>query len=682
VIDLRVFELEPERYELKAAPRYRFELDRRGFLKTLGAGILIVSFLDRADAQRRRGPAAPQDVGSWLHISTAGKVTVFTGKVEVGQNSRTALTQAVAEELGAPHSSVEMVMGDTARVPYDMGTFGSMTTPRMAPVLRKAAAAARKLWPPGDWSTLRFDAAGEGVLHAAMIGEDVHPHQPRGESIPKVNGREFVTGGHKYASDMQVPGMLYGRMIRPDQYSAVIESFDAAPAEKLPGVKVVREGNFAGVVAGGTSAAAAAAKACRVEWKAPAAKSSSETIFRDLKAGAKVEPRQDIEVALAKSKSKIEQTYTVAYIAHVPLEPRASVAQWSSDGKLTVWTGTQVPFGVRDELAEAFGLQTADVHVMMPDTGSGYGGKHSGECAVEAARLAKSAGKPVKLVWTREEEFMWAYFRPAGVIDVRSGIDDAGRLTAWDFHNYNSGGSGIQTPYNVSVKRTEFHNAESPLRQGSYRGLAATANHFAREVQMDELAHLAKMDPLEFRLKNMSDPRLKAVLTAAAEKFQWGRATKPGCGIACGFEKGGYVACCAEVAPPVAAGKLPKITRLVVAFECGAIVNPKHLAMQVEGATVMGIGGAMFEAIEFAGGRLLNGRLSQYRVPRFRDVPPIEVVLVDRKDLPSAGAGETPIVGVAPAIANAVYAATGERLHGLPLFKAHGAQSRSEAGTN
>ena len=367
----------------------------------------------------------------------------------------------------------------------------------------------------------------------------------------------------------------------------------------------------------------------------------------------------------------------MAYIAHVPLEPRAAVAEWSEDGKLTVWTGTQVPFGVRDELAEAFGLRPDAVRVIVPDTGSGYGGKHSGECAVEAARLAKAAGKPVKLVWTREEEFMWAYFRPAGVIDVRSGIDAAGRLTAWDFHNYNSGGSAIQTLYDVPVKRTEFHNAKSPLRQGSYRGLAATANHFAREVHMDELAHLAKTDPLEFRLKNTSDPRLKAALTAAAEKFGWSSSkSKAGYGIAGGFEKGGYVACCAEVEPASAAGKPPKIIRLVEAFECGAVVNPSHLKMQVEGGMVMGLGGALFEAVEFANGRLLNGRLSKYRVPRFRDIPSIEAVLVDRKDLPSSGAGETPIVGVAPAIANAIFAATGERLRALPLFKsAHGADA-------
>ena len=648
---LHVYELEPERYELTEAPWYRFELDRRGFLKTLGAGILIVSFVDRADAQRRGGAStAPKDVASWLHVGDNGKVTVFTGKVEVGQNARTSLTQAVAEELGVALGAIELVMGDTARVPYDMGTFGSMTTPQMAPQLRRAAAAARQAM--------------------SNISSEVAPKVPRGESVPKVNGRDFVTGRHKYTSDLQVPGMVYGKVIRPEQYGLTIGGLEAPT-----GVQVVRDGVFAGVVASSWSGAIAGAKACKIEWKASSdAGSSSDTIFADLKAGAKVEARPDIEAALAGSAFRLTQTYTVAYVAHVPLEPRAAVAQWSADGKLTVWTGTQRPFGVRDELVQAFGMKPEDVHVMVPDTGSGYGGKHSGECAIEAARLAKAAGKPVKLVWTREEEFMWAYFRPAGVIDVRSGIDASGKLTAWDFHNYNSGNSAIEGLYDFGVKRTQFHNTKAPLRQGSYRGLAATANHFAREVHIDELAHLAQTDPLEFRLKNTSDFRLKGVLTAAAEKFGWVKG-KPGYGIACGFEKGGYVACCAEVSP----ANPRKIVRLVEAFECGAVVNPDHLKMQVEGGMVQGLGGALFEAVEFAGGRLSNGRLSRYRVPRFRDVPPIEVVLVDRKDLPSVGAGETPIVGVAPAIANAIYSATGERLRALPLF---GSQGRNEVGTN
>jgi nicotinate dehydrogenase subunit B len=359
--------------------------------------------------------------------------------------------------------------------------------------------------------------------------------------------------------------------------------------------------------------------------------------------------------------------YTVAYIAHVPLEPRSAVAEWSSDGKLTVWAGTQRPFGVRSELAQELGIAEDQIHVMMPDTGSGYGGKHTGDAAVEAARLAKAAGRPVKRNWTREEEMTWAYFRPGGLIEVGGKVNPDGTITSWDFYNYNSGPSGLQSPYEIANKREQHIPADTPLRQGSYRGLAGTANHFVRESYMDELAHSVQMDPLEFRLKNAKNPRLRAVIEAAAQKFDWKNRKKAaghGFGIAAGFEKGGYVANCAEVA--ITNGSV-KVVRVVEVFECGAVVNPEQLRNQVDGAVAMGIGGALFEQIEFAEGRIASNRLSKYRVPRFSDMPVIETMLLDRKDLASAGAGETPIMAIAPAIGNAIFDASGERVRGLPM---------------
>ncbi|HKC89443.1 MAG TPA: molybdopterin cofactor-binding domain-containing protein, partial [Blastocatellia bacterium] len=416
--------------------------------------------------------------------------------------------------------------------------------------------------------------------------------------------------------------------------------------------------------------AARAVAAIRAEWKATPQVSAKE-LFEHLRktpnppAGA---APAALAESLAAAHQKLERTYTIAYIAHAPLEPRAAVAEWK-DGKLTVWTGTQRPFGVRGELAGAFHVPETSVRVIVPDTGSGYGGKHTGEAAIEAARLAKAAGKPVKLVWSREEEFTWAYFRPAGVIDVTSGVSKDGVITAWDFHNYNSGNAGLQPVYAIQQQRNMFHRSDSPLRQGSYRALASTANHFAREVHIDELAASLKLDPLEFRLKNLKDERLRAVLEAAAKAFGWGK-SKPGAdhgfGVAGGFEKAGYVANCAEVAVDRASGKV-KLLRVVTAFECGAVVNPDGLKNQVEGAVIQGIGGALFEAIDFENGKILNPRFSRYRVPRFSDTPKLETVLLDRKDLPSAGAGECPIVALAPAVGNAIFDATGVRLRSLPM---------------
>jgi CO/xanthine dehydrogenase Mo-binding subunit len=708
--------IEVERYEMLAAPARRFNVDRREFFKLFGGGIAIVFTLKGAFAQEgggrqagesgRRGPnqTLPKEVGGWLHIGEDGAVTVFTGKVEVGQDIRTSLAQVVAEELRVPVASISLVMGDTDRTPYDMGTFGSRTTPTMAPQLRKAAAAARELLldlaaaqSKADRAALTADdgkvmnlstkqswnygqlARGQNLLK--QIPDDV-PTTPAdkwkvaGHSTPKVDGRAFVTGKHQYASDIKRPGMLYGKMVRPSAFNARLVSADTKAAEAMPGVTVVKDGDFIGVAAPDAALAAQAAQSIKAEWQA-AAQPSSRELFDYLKShkteaqgyeGNSATVRGSIDDGLAAADKRLQQTYTVAYIAHAPLEPRAAVAEWQ-DGKLTVWTGTQRPFGVRTELADAFHIPEQRVRVIMPDTGSGYGGKHTGEAALEAARLAKATGKPVKVVWSREEEFTWAYFRPAGVIDITSGVRGDGTVTAWEFHNINSGPSGIQHKYEFPNQKIVFHPAQSPLRQGSYRGLAATANHFARETHLDEMARSLKIDPLDFRLKNLKDERQRAVLEAAARAFGWGK-TKPspdhGVGISCGFEKGGYVATCAEVAIDRRARQV-KIVRVTEAFECGAIVNPDHLKNQIEGAIVMAIGGALFEAVEFENGKITNARFSRYRVPRFSDLPKIEVVLLDRKDLPSAGAGETPIVGLAPAVGNAIFDATGQRLRSMPM---------------
>jgi isoquinoline 1-oxidoreductase len=414
--------------------------------------------------------------------------------------------------------------------------------------------------------------------------------------------------------------------------------------------------------------------AIHAEWKSepqPSSKDLFDYLKKNTDTASGDGDRYDVgnvDEAFASSGPRVRQTYTVSYIAHVPLEPRAALAEWRGD-QLTVWTGTQRPFGVRGELAEAFRMPEDQVRVLMPDTGSAYGGKHTGETAIEAARLARAARRPVKVVWTREEEFTWAYFRPAGVIDVAGSVQSDGAITAWEFHNYNSGSAGIRTFYEIPNQRIVFHPARSPLRQGSYRALAATANHFARESYMDELANGLKMDPLEFRMKNLKNERLRAVFQAAADKFGWGKQKAgpgQGFGMGGGYEKLGNIATFAEVNVDRKSGAV-KVVRIVSAFECGAIVNPENLRNQVEGSNVQGLGGALFEAIEFENGRILNGRMSEYRVPRFSDLPSIETVLLDRKDLPSAGAGECPMVGLAPAIANAIFDATGVRLRSLPL---------------
>ena len=683
-------EVEVERYELIEPARYRFEVERREFMRifgVMGAGVLVLASVPGSaqESGRTGQQSASSDVSAWVHIDEHGRITGYTGKTEIGQNIRTSLAQAIADELRVPLDRVALVMADTDLVPFDQGTFGSQSTPRMAPQLARAAAAAREMLLDRAAAQWNVDRATLGVKDGQIVGQGhsagfgeitkgqklvgavpagvspspVAQWTSRGTAEKKVAGLDFVTGRHRFTPDITRPGMLYGAIIRPAGYTGTLTSMDDGAARALKGVTIVRDGTFAGVVAPTERLARRAVTSIKAEWSVPSDLASSQTVYEQLKKagstgggrGGAPTMAGDIPAARAAAARTLDASYRIPYIAHVPLEPRSAVAEWN-DGKLTVWTGTQRPFGVRTELAEAFRIPESQVRVIVPDTGSAYGGKHTGEFAVEAARLAKAVSKPVKLVWTRAEEFAFGYFRPAGVIEVKAAVNGSGRITAWEFDNWNSGPSAIQTPYDVANRRIQFHQSESPLRQGSYRGLAATANHYVREMHMDAIARALGVDAVEFRLTHLTDERMRNVLTAAAQRVGWPQTSSPdrALGIACGTEKGSYIATAAELSR---ADKGFKVERLVVAFECGAIVNPDGLKNQVEGSVVQGLGGALFEAIEFAGGKLANGTMAQYRVPRFKDVPVIDVVLLDRRDLPSAGAGETPIVCVAPAIGSA-----------------------------
>jgi isoquinoline 1-oxidoreductase len=611
-----------------------------------------------------------------LHFGEDGRITVFTGKVEVGQGSRTELAMAAAEELQVPLHRVQLVMADTDLVPNDGITAGSRSTPSTVPAVRQAAAAARALReqsaagkPDFDYRDLaKLDLRDKPIPAAKLLSPD--RWQILGTPHGRTDARAIVTGGHRYPSDIQRPGMFYGCVLRPPSFGAKLLELDLKAAASVAGAKAVRDGEFAGCYAPTSFAARKAVAALKqtARWEEKSSVSHRE-LFAHLKQTAdpagrppRIQTRGDLQQALADARQKVKAAYQVAFIQHAPMEPRSAAAEWT-DGKLTVWTGTQNPHGVRDQLVQAFRLSPSKVRVIVPDTGGGFGGKHTADAAIEAAKLAKESGRPISLRWTRAEEFQHAYFRPAGLFEIEASLDSHGLLTAWDFHNYNAGTASMETPYRVANARHAFHYCDSPLREGSYRGIAATANNFARECFMDELAAAASQDPFQFRQANLEPGRLRNVLEAAAARFGWAGRGK-GTGIACGTEKGSYVAACAEVDPN---NGQPIVRRITMAYECGAILNPSNLRAQVEGSIIQGLGGALTEAMEFENGRVTNGLFRHYRVPRFKDVPPIEIVLLDRKDLPSAGAGETPIIAVAPAIANAMSHATGARYRAMPV---------------
>lgn len=695
-----------EAEELIAPVNYDFGLNRRSFVQFLGSGLLVVVGSSAALAQRTggRGRGGGGSVAGRIHIGKDGTITVFSGKTEMGQGVRSELTQAAAEELRVEPARVQMILADTNLVPDDGITAGSRSTPATVPAVRRGAATARLLlvelacerWqvkpdsveihdgvishpPTGRKLSYADLGASEGLSErfAQAIPEGVtllpvKEWQVMGHPLPRPNRRDIVTGAHQYPSDIRRPGMVHGKVLRPPAFGATLTSIDLAPAQAMPGVTVVRDGGFVGVTAPTSHQARQALEAiAKTAVWASAPQPSSRELYSYLREHARGGvPKNPFAKELAQAAKTLRATYHVPYVQHAPMEPRVAVAEWE-DGRLTVWAGTQNPFGYRQELMRAFRLPAERVRVVVPDFGGGFGGKHTGEAAVEAARLAQAAGKPVSLRWTREEEFTWAYFRPAGVIDVEATLNAQGALTSWHCVNIASGPAAIDTPYRAGKAQSRFVASDSPLRTGSYRALAATANNFARECFMDELATAVGQDPLAFRLAHLENPRIRAVLETATAKFRWDERVKKkepnvGVGLACGTEKGSVVAACVEIEIDPVMEQI-RVRRICEAFECGPILDPANLLAQVQGCIVMGLGPALREEMRFEAGRMMNATFRKYQVPRFDDLPELDLHLLDRRDLPAVGAGETPMIAVAPAVANAVFHATGARVRELPI---------------
>lgn len=644
-------DLAPERYELIAWPD-SLTPDRRDFLRAIGGGLLLVV---QVQAQGGLIPVRVQ-------VTDDGRYRAFTGKMEMGQGARTLLTQAFAEELGVPVDRVSLVMGDTQLCPDDGGTWASLTTPQTVPVIRGAAAAVRAsrtgqaaaLTPPDRWTTL-------------------------GTSAANVEGRAIVTGAKLYPSDVRVPGLLHAAIVRSPGHTATLQSFERGGADALPGVRILRDGDLLAVLAPDPTTARLARARVLARWATTPLTPQGDwpAMYRRTAEVPTEQPRAryppllrrgdaDAVLAATGASRRRSATYGVAPIAHVPLEPRAAVAVW--DGTtMTVHSGTQAPFLVRQEVARALKLPEAQVRIVVHDAGGAFGGKQRGECEVEAARLARLSGAPVRVAWTREEEFTCSYTRPAGVIDVESAVDADGRLTAMRVSNYNSGASGLMPPYDIPHHWIGFFRTHSDVRQGSYRALAAVANTFARESHMDEWAHALLVDPVEFRLRHITDARLREVITRTAARFGWARAAarpRRGIGFSCTLEKDARLALGVEVEM---AGRDVRVQRLVATGDFGAALNPDALQNLMTGAILQGLGGALWEQVHFEEAGQRTRTLASYRVPRFRDLPTLDIQVLDRRGVPSGGAGESPIVLPAPALAAAIFRATGQRRRHLPM---------------
>ena len=668
-------------------------------------------------ARAQRGATLyPQDFNAYLTVDADGRVTVFSGKIEMGQGVMTSQAQMVAEELGVAVTTIDMVLGDTARCPVDMGTFGSLTTRMFGPVLRAAAAearltlltlAARRLRAPigqlqvadglvsvmGDptrkvsYATLANGAAIARVVAAKPALRQPDEFLVMGRSSPRLDGHEKVTGAALYAADLREPGMVYARLLRPAVHGATLRHVDTAAARALPGVTVVHAGDLVAALHGDPEAADAALGKMTAQWNPPPDVSlrglDPETIFAHLVAQAAplqtISQRGDVQAQARTAKVHFSSTFQKGYVAHAAMEPHAALAR-VGNGKATVWASTQTPFPTRDRIAAVLGMDSQDVRVITPLLGGGFGGKSADQQALEAAQLARIAGVPVQVSWTRSEEFFADTFDPASVVRIDSGLAPGGKISYFDYTVYSAGDRGAAPYYDIPDSRfrstgsTSHGNASAtptlhPFGVGAWRGPGANMNCFAIESQIDIMATAAGQDPLAFRLQNLSDARMRRVLQAAADAFGWTPAVAPsraGCGVACCIDAGTYVATMAEVRVDAASGQI-RVIRVVCALDMGVVVNPQGARMQAEGAITMGLGYSLSEELRFQDGAVLDRNFDTYHIPRFSSVPSIQVVLVPNDTLAPQGAGEPPIVTTGAALANAAFDATGARLFRLPM---------------
>ncbi len=681
------------------------DIDRRDFLKYLGGGIVVAFTVGSSELMAQRG--MPSDFNAYLLVEETGMVKLFTGKIEMGQGVITSLAQMLADELDVTVENIEMVMGDTDLCPWDMGTFGSMSTRFFGPPLRAAGAEARatliklasdKLKVPGEQlqavdgvvsvkgqpaKMATYAELAKGQKIAKIIDGDVPVKAPSelrvmGKDYMRRDSHEKVTGKAKYAGDIHLPGMLYARLLRPPSHDSKLVSVDLSAVEKIDGLKVVNQEGLIAVLHESPDVAAGAVTMIKADFDTPSSEINEKTIFdyilKNAPDGDSVANGGDLGKGRAESEILVESKYLDGYVAHSPMEPHTATVV-VENGKATVWASTQTPFPLKDQVANALGFKSENVHVMQIFVGGGFGGKSAGGQAIEAARLAKITGKPVQVAWTREEEFFYDTYRPAGVVKISSGVTKEGKIVYWDYGVFCAGERGSQQFYDIPNHVTKVHgpgwsgrSSVHPFAVGAWRAPANNTNSFARESQIDIMARKVGIDPVKFRLMNLKDEKMTGVVKTVNEKFGK-RDNLPadhGVGVACGIDAGTYVALMAEVKVDRKTGHV-QVIRVVCVQDMGLVVNPEGAKLQIEGCVTMGMGYTLSEDIEYEGAMIKTNNFDTYELPRFSWLPKIESVFMDKQDEPPQGGGEPAIINMGAVVANAICDATGARLWQLPM---------------
>ena len=679
--------------------------NRRDFLKKLGGGVIVVFCLGKLSIIQSYGQNTSEDLlnfNAYIRVKEDGRVDCYTGKIEMGQGITTSLAQVLAEELEISIYSIDMIMGDTELCPYDAGTWGSLTTRFTDPVLRAAAAEAREvlkdlaaayLGVPDEMlevsngtvfvknnesKKVSFAELTKGKKIVKTLKKKPEIKKSKdfkiiGKPIISLDAELKVTGKAKYAGDIKLPDMVYATIIRPAVFDSKKIKVDSSGLSAFKGVELVEDEDLVAVVHPDPEIANKAAKKVKITWKAPETEVDNETIFQYLDDNIKekkvFEENGNLTVGREDSKTIIEANYYDGYKAHASIETHSATCYFKDD-KLTMWASSQTPFGTREQLAKIFDMPLEKVHLKQIFLGGGFGGKIYNRQAIEVAKIAKLCGKPVQLVWSRKEEFMYDRFRTAALMKATSGVDSNGKLKLWEFDIYCAGTRGTKLFYGISNNRTRIFNEDDihPFGTGAWRAPGNNSTTFARESHIDTTAHAVGIDALKFRLDNLKNENMSNTLKLAAKTFGWDRKKHEGhgYGIALGEDAGTSVAMIAEVHVDKTTGEVKPI-RVVCAQDMGQVVNPHGATLQTEGGITMGLGYALYEDIEFNGGKIKSTSFNNYEITKFSKTPIIECVFIDKMDSKTQGGGEPAIICVGGAIANAVFDACGARVNRMPI---------------
>jgi isoquinoline 1-oxidoreductase beta subunit len=701
-----------------------------------GVAVVVLVILVAVPILRRRIAAAtsagfshepPLDPLAWIEVLPDERIRLLVPKAEMGQGTHTGLAQIAAEELEVPWERVEVVHASTHQAEDKYrGTYGSTSISSLYDPLRQAAATMREMLRAEAALRLgvspeklvardgRFEVTGNpesGISYGALVRQNPRWQVPRGpvalkspdqfkvigRSMPRVDALVKVTGRAVFGQDARVEGMLYGAVVHPPTIEAVMLSAQPGKAPSMPGVvKVVIEDGFAGVVAPSREQARAARDAIEVTWDKGRLWQQSdleELVTVGGPRGVNIQRQGNARAILAGGAS-LSAEYRTGLVAHASLETQAALAVVGESG-VRVWASTQDETAVAGQVAEALGIHAGQVEVIPTFVGGGFGRKagrgNVSSAAVEAARLARAAGAPVHVGWDRSEEFRNGYVRPmthhklsarlsGGRIEAIEWLEASGDSIlgaapglVGDAMGFDPGATrGARIYYDIPHREATAWRRRMPLATGQWRGLGAAPNLFPIESFMDEAAHAAGKDPLQFRLDHLCNDleglRMAAVLNAAAERAGWGTALPAGRGrgIACCFYHGTVVAEVAEISLDEPTGRI-RLHRVVGAMDCGRAINPGQVRSQMEGGIVMGASSALLEELTVKDGRVVAGSFAEYPLFTTVEAPDIETIILETPDAKPSGCGEPPVVPVAPAIANAFFSLTGVRLRQLPM---------------